>query len=257
MCGDSVTPPRMTPARQRVLEVADDGLARSVPRPGGRRQCHARRGARADRGRRAGAPPNCRNSRRSARPIPISRATELNDRAGARGACLARCGRRTEILRPVCWMASPAPARPKSISRRWPRRCARTSRSLILLPEIALTVQFLERFAERFGVRPAEWHSRSFAEGAPPHLSRGDARARRAWWWARARRCSCRSRNSASSSSMKNMSRPTSRKTAPSITPATWRWCAAASRIAPWCWPAPRRRWKAYVNAHERTLRAI
>jgi primosomal protein N' (replication factor Y) len=31
--------------------------------------------------------------------------------------------------------------------------------SLILLPEIALTVQFLERFAERFGVRPAEWHS--------------------------------------------------------------------------------------------------
>ena len=31
--------------------------------------------------------------------------------------------------------------------------------TLILLPEIALTVQFLDRFAERFGVRPAEWHS--------------------------------------------------------------------------------------------------
>ncbi len=31
--------------------------------------------------------------------------------------------------------------------------------ALILLPEIALTVQFLERFAERFGCRPAEWHS--------------------------------------------------------------------------------------------------
>jgi primosomal protein N' (replication factor Y) len=30
---------------------------------------------------------------------------------------------------------------------------------LILLPEIALTVQFLERFAARFGIRPAEWHS--------------------------------------------------------------------------------------------------
>jgi primosomal protein N' (replication factor Y) (superfamily II helicase) len=30
---------------------------------------------------------------------------------------------------------------------------------LILLPEIALTVQFLERFAQRFGCRPAEWHS--------------------------------------------------------------------------------------------------
>ncbi len=30
---------------------------------------------------------------------------------------------------------------------------------MILLPEIALTVQFLDRFAARFGVRPAEWHS--------------------------------------------------------------------------------------------------
>jgi primosomal protein N' (replication factor Y) (superfamily II helicase) len=30
---------------------------------------------------------------------------------------------------------------------------------LILLPEIALTIQFLDRFAERFGYRPAEWHS--------------------------------------------------------------------------------------------------
>ncbi len=30
---------------------------------------------------------------------------------------------------------------------------------LILLPEIALTSQFLERFEKRFGCRPAEWHS--------------------------------------------------------------------------------------------------
>ncbi|UGV24377.1 primosomal protein N' [Rhodopseudomonas boonkerdii] len=30
---------------------------------------------------------------------------------------------------------------------------------LILMPEIALTGQFLDRFARRFGVRPMEWHS--------------------------------------------------------------------------------------------------
>jgi primosomal protein N' (replication factor Y) len=30
---------------------------------------------------------------------------------------------------------------------------------LILMPEIALTAQFLDRFTARFGVRPAEWHS--------------------------------------------------------------------------------------------------
>jgi primosomal protein N' (replication factor Y) (superfamily II helicase) len=31
--------------------------------------------------------------------------------------------------------------------------------ALILMPEIALTAQFLARFEKRFGVRPAEWHS--------------------------------------------------------------------------------------------------
>src|SRR4051794_27379858 len=36
------------------------------------------------------------------------------------------------------------------------RRCRQ---SLILMPEIALTAQFLDRFAQRFGTRPAEWHS--------------------------------------------------------------------------------------------------
>jgi primosomal protein N' (replication factor Y) len=33
------------------------------------------------------------------------------------------------------------------------------SQALILLPEIALTNQFLDRFEARFGCRPAEWHS--------------------------------------------------------------------------------------------------
>src|SRR5712671_4919202 len=36
---------------------------------------------------------------------------------------------------------------------------ARRRQILILMPEIALTGQFLDRFAERFGIRPAEWHS--------------------------------------------------------------------------------------------------
>ena len=31
---------------------------------------------------------------------------------------------------------------------------------LVLLPEIALTAQWLDRFAARFGTRPSEWHSR-------------------------------------------------------------------------------------------------
>ncbi len=35
----------------------------------------------------------------------------------------------------------------------------RGKQSLVLMPEIALTGQFLDRFAARFGVRPLEWHS--------------------------------------------------------------------------------------------------
>src|SRR3954447_8522002 len=35
----------------------------------------------------------------------------------------------------------------------------RGKQTLILMPEIALTGQFLDRFALRFGVRPLEWHS--------------------------------------------------------------------------------------------------
>jgi primosomal protein N' (replication factor Y) len=35
----------------------------------------------------------------------------------------------------------------------------RAKQSLILMPEIALTGQFLDRFTQRFGVRPLEWHS--------------------------------------------------------------------------------------------------
>ncbi len=35
----------------------------------------------------------------------------------------------------------------------------RGHQTLILMPEIALTAVFLDRFGERFGVRPTEWHS--------------------------------------------------------------------------------------------------
>src|SRR6267378_3272301 len=35
----------------------------------------------------------------------------------------------------------------------------RGKQALILMPEIALTGQFLDRFTQRFGVRPLEWHS--------------------------------------------------------------------------------------------------
>ena len=58
-----------------------------------------------------------------------------------------------------CSTASPARARPRSISKRSPPRSTAGKQVLILLPEIALTQAFLERFQDRFGAKPAEWHS--------------------------------------------------------------------------------------------------
>ena len=48
--------------------------------------------------------------------------------------------------------------------------------ALILLPEIALTAQFLDRFAARFGVRPAEWHSGVAGAAARAAVGRGRQR---------------------------------------------------------------------------------
>jgi primosomal protein N' (replication factor Y) len=47
---------------------------------------------------------------------------------------------------------------------------AQETQVLVLLPEIALSAQWLERFRQRFGVPPAEWHSEL-----------GDARRRDTW----------------------------------------------------------------------------
>ena len=55
----------------------------------------------------------------------------------------------------------------------------RGRQALVLMPEIALTTQFLDRFAERFGVRPAEWHSQ-----LSPRM--------RARTWARSRPATCK-----------------------------------------------------------------
>ena len=67
---------------------------------------------------------------------------------------------------------------------------------LILLPEIALTNQFLERFEARFGCRPAEWHS-AVSPKERARTWRGVALGEVGSCAARAPRCSCPSPTSA------------------------------------------------------------
>src|SRR5476649_74639 len=118
----SVTPPRMSAARTRALEVAGDGLARSV----------------------------------------TGLAEDANVSAAVvRGLITAGALIPTELpeflpfQQPDAGYTAPELSEDQAVA----EALKRGKQVMILLPEIALTVQFLERFASRFGVRPAEWHS--------------------------------------------------------------------------------------------------
>lgn len=153
----ALTPKKLTPARQRVLEVAGDGLARSIQ--GFADEANASPGV--VRGLiEAGAlaqvsmpefPPVLR-------PDPNFSATTLNleQETASRSLRGAVASERfsTSLLDGVT-----GSGKTEAYFEAVAEAISLGKQTLILLPEIALTVQFLDRFAERFGCRPAEWHS--------------------------------------------------------------------------------------------------
>ncbi len=153
----SVAPPRMSAARTRALEVAGDGLARSVT------------GLAEDanvtpavvRGLvQAGAliPTELPEFAPFPRPEAEFAKTELNgDQARAAGVLrdAIAAGKFSAHLLDGVTGSGKTEVYFEAVA----EAIARGRQVLILLPEIALTVQFLERFAARFGVRPTEWHS--------------------------------------------------------------------------------------------------
>ena len=152
-----VTPARMSQARERVLSVAGDRLARSIS--GLAEDANVTpavvRGLIA-----AGAlittqlpefPP-------FNQPEPEFALPELNDDQARAAKCLrdavAAKSYSAHLLDGVT-----GSGKTEVYFEAVAETLAQGKQALVLLPEIALTVQFLERFAARFGVRPAEWHS--------------------------------------------------------------------------------------------------
>ena len=82
----------------------------------------------------------------------------------------------------------------------------------------------------------------------------GAARCRS--WSARARRCLRHSRTSGSSSSTKSTTRRSSRKKRRATTGATWRWCAAETRVRSSCSARRRRRSRAARTRRAAATRA-
>ena len=150
--------PRAADPAARAGAGADRRAAGAGPRAGDRRRRLRRRDPRPGQGRRdRGGRGLDRRSLPDARSGPRAARARAGPGRGRRRA--SRGGRRRPSSRPSCSTESPARARPRSISRRSPRRSAQGRQTLVLLPEIALTEPFLKRFAARFGCEPVAWHS--------------------------------------------------------------------------------------------------
>jgi len=151
------TPERMTPARQRVLDVAADGLARKVPELAQLADASPAvvRGL-----IEAGAlvATQLPEFERFEVPDPGFMSVTLNDdqrkAADSLVADIAQARFAASLLDGVT-----GSGKTEVYFEAAAEALRRGKQVLILLPEIALTVQFLERFAQRFGCRPAEWHS--------------------------------------------------------------------------------------------------
>jgi primosomal protein N' (replication factor Y) len=151
------TPDRMTPARQRVLEIAGDGLARNVPtlaEQAGVSPAVVRGLIAADALVRVELP----EFERFETPNPEFTSVTLNEKQREAAERIvddvAQAKFAASLLDGVT-----GSGKTEVYFEAVAQALREQKQVLILLPEIALTVQFLDRFAERFGCRPAEWHS--------------------------------------------------------------------------------------------------
>ncbi len=154
--GDEV-PSRMTPARQRVLEIAGDGLARSIPALAQEADVSSAvvRGLIASR---ALLETDLPEFARFQQPdpdfdLPTLSAEQQSAADGLRASVSG--GKYSASLLDGVTGSGKTEVYFEAVA----AALKAGKQTLILLPEIALTVQFLDRFAARFGCRPAEWHS--------------------------------------------------------------------------------------------------
>lgn len=151
------TPAKMTPGRQRVLAVAADDLARSIPALAedanaspsvvrGLIDCGALQAVELPE-----FPPFDAPDPNFAEPVLNN---EQHEASGALGADVRAHSFSASLLDGIT-----GSGKTETYFEAVAEALRSGKQTLILLPEIALTVQFLDRFAERFGCRPAEWHS--------------------------------------------------------------------------------------------------
>jgi len=153
---DAPSPARMTPARKRALEVAADGAIRAKSALAGEAQCSTGviDGLVAAGNLVEVAIPE----KRAALPDPKHHATEFTpEQARAAHALVSAvdAGNFSVTLLDGVTGSGKTEVYFEAVA----RTLGRDKQALIMLPEIALTDQFMRRFEARFGCAPVEWHS--------------------------------------------------------------------------------------------------
>ncbi|HEX4893348.1 MAG TPA: primosomal protein N', partial [Hyphomicrobiaceae bacterium] len=149
-------PARMTPERQRALDVASDGLVRAKAALAAEAACTT---GVIDGLVKAGCLVEVAiPEKRFPVPDPSRGKVELNEaQAAAAHTLIASVDAGTYSVSLLDGVTGSG--KTEVYYEAVGRALAKGRQALIMLPEIALTSQFMGRFKERFGVPPAEWHS--------------------------------------------------------------------------------------------------
>lgn len=149
-------PPRMTPARQRAIIAASDGLVRAKSALAALAQCST---GVIDGLVAAGCLVEVAiPERRLALPDPAHRATEFSPEQEAAVHAL-RSAVDGGVFSATLLDGVTGSGKTEVYFEAVARALEHGRQALVMLPEIALTSQFLGRFEARFGAPPAEWHS--------------------------------------------------------------------------------------------------
>jgi primosomal protein N' (replication factor Y) (superfamily II helicase) len=149
-------PPRMTPARKRALQIAGDGLIRAKGALAAEAGCS---GGVIDGLIAAGVLTEVIiPERRLPAPNPAHAVVQFSE-AQARAAEVMRAAADAGTFSVTLLDGVTGSGKTEVYFEAVARTLEKGRQALIMLPEIALTSQFMDRFAARFGCPPVEWHS--------------------------------------------------------------------------------------------------
>jgi primosomal protein N' (replication factor Y) len=151
------SPERLTPTRRRLLAAAEGGMTFSKKALAEAAACTAGVvDAMVDEGalEAVAAPPEP-----VARPLDPDFAAPLLEPAQSLAAASLIEAVRTKSYKPFLLEGVTGSGKTEVYFEAIASALTEGGQALVMMPEIALTAQFLERFAARFGERPAEWHS--------------------------------------------------------------------------------------------------